>query len=115
MPRKFRLSTITRTSVEPPHILQDTKTTRVNRVASDVASDVRFTERDCYDSLIDIEDWLWRCITEAVPRVIQKSRGKGRTNKTIAVVPTALTSTMMCAGQVVIYGVKRGWIRPVLD
>jgi len=109
--RKSRPSTTTSMPVVFPHTSQNIKTTRMNRAALDV----QFSERDCYDSLVDIEDWLGRCITEAVPRVIQKPRGKGRSKKTTAPETTTLASTMYpCAGQVVVYGVKRGWIQPVL-
>jgi len=110
VPRKPRTSTTTSMPAVSPYTSQNIKTTRMNRVVLGV----QFSERNCYDSLVDIEDWLGRCITEAVPRVIQKPRGKGRSKKTTAPVTTTLTSTMCpCASQVVVYGVKRGWIQPV--
>jgi len=110
VPRKPRPSTTTSMPAVSPHASQNIKTTRMNRAALGV----RFSERDCYESLVDIEDWLGRCITEAVSRVIQKPRGKGRSKKTTTPETTTLASTICpCAGQVVVYGVKRGWIQPV--
>lgn len=109
MPRKLRPSTTTSMPAVSPHISKNIKITRMNRAALGV----RFSERECYDSLVEIEDWLGRCIAEAVPRVIQKQRGKDRSKKTMTAPVT--TSTMCaCARQVVVYGVKRGWIQSVL-
>lgn len=70
---------------------------------------------------MDIEGWLGRCFAEAVPTMAQRSKGKGRPRKTtVGVAAHGRTagagigaSTCSCAGQVVGYGVKKGWIRPV--
>ncbi|KAJ3574797.1 hypothetical protein NP233_g1521 [Leucocoprinus birnbaumii] len=109
--RKPRPTSTTAAPVNPLNILQNIKPIHVNPTPSNP----QFTEKECHDALVDIEEWLGKCVAEAVP-VTQKPRGKGRSRKTTVVTPTAASaSTLMCscAGQVVGYGVKRGWIRPV--
>ncbi|EKM79875.1 hypothetical protein AGABI1DRAFT_119933 [Agaricus bisporus var. burnettii JB137-S8] len=71
------------------------------------------TEKNCYDALVDIEDWLGRCINEVVPaRVSQKGKtGRGRSRKTIVSTQARATPSCTCAGDVVAYGDKRGWIQ----
>lgn len=63
-----------------------------------------FTERDCYECLVDIEGWLAKCIADVVP-FKGRTKGKGRQK---------LTKTMLgpaCAGEIVEYGVKKNWIQ----
>ncbi|KAG6878574.1 hypothetical protein C0993_003029 [Termitomyces sp. T159_Od127] len=63
-----------------------------------------FTERDCYDCLVDIEEWLRACVAPYVP----KAKGKGK--KKVATSTVAPPSGPACAGEVVVYAVKKGWI-----
>ncbi|KAF8213832.1 hypothetical protein K438DRAFT_1955931 [Mycena galopus ATCC 62051] len=71
-----------------------------------------FSDRDCYECMLDLEEWLGRCVAGVVPAA---AKGKGR--KKVAEVPVqtpaALLQGPLCAGEVVGYGVKKGWIRPV--
>ncbi|KAG6903415.1 hypothetical protein C0995_005438 [Termitomyces sp. Mi166 len=67
-----------------------------------------FTEKDCYDCLVDIEEWLRICVAPFVP----KAKGKGRKKAAVStVVPPAGPA---CAGEVIAYAVKKGWIQPVM-
>ncbi|KAF9443328.1 hypothetical protein P691DRAFT_713447 [Macrolepiota fuliginosa MF-IS2] len=78
-------------------------------------STAQFTEKDCYDALVDIEDWLGRCIADTVSPPAPKARAKGRPRKTTMPTQIKVADGLACvgAGEVVGYGVKRGWIRPV--
>ncbi|EDR12771.1 uncharacterized protein LACBIDRAFT_311589 [Laccaria bicolor S238N-H82] len=62
-----------------------------------VTTNASFTERDCYDCLVDIENWLGSCL-------VKKGKGRRKVDK-------AATGPI-CAGEIVGYGVKRGWINP---
>ncbi|KAJ7498652.1 hypothetical protein FB451DRAFT_1202626 [Mycena latifolia] len=61
-----------------------------------------FTERDCYECLVDLEDWLGHCVAAV-----------GRKKKAPAVVATPAPVLLgpLCAGEVVGYGVKKGWVK----
>lgn len=74
---------------------------------SPIPDTAAFTEKDCYDCLVDIEEWLRTCVVPFVP----KAKGKGR--KKIATSTVTPPSGPACAGEVVVYAVKRGWIQPV--
>ncbi|KXN86127.1 hypothetical protein AN958_10494 [Leucoagaricus sp. SymC.cos] len=111
VPRKPRASTNI-IPIDPQRILHNIKPSLVNP-----PQNTEFTEKDCHDTLVDVEEWLGRCIAEIVP--VRKPKGKGRPRKTTAVASAGgysgnAASSLMCscAGQVVGYGVKRGWIRP---
>jgi serine/threonine-protein kinase haspin len=72
-----------------------------------------FTESDCYNCLVDIEAWLGNCIGAiAKPKAVMKRKGR---RKTQALVPTKaqITTGPSCAGEVVAYAVKRGWVKPM--
>ncbi|TFK43745.1 hypothetical protein BDQ12DRAFT_643394 [Crucibulum laeve] len=69
-----------------------------------------FTERDCYECLLDIEDWLGRCVAEFIPAKTKSSlKSKGR-RKTQAI-PKLPPSGPACAGEIVGYAAKKGWIK----
>ncbi|KJA29834.1 hypothetical protein HYPSUDRAFT_60680 [Hypholoma sublateritium FD-334 SS-4] len=63
-------------------------------------TEAAFSEKDCYDCLIDIESWLANAITE-----MGKARRKTQVNS------KAAFSGPNRAGEVVAYGVKKGWIK----
>jgi serine/threonine-protein kinase haspin len=76
-----------------------------------------FTDRECYECMLDLEEWLGRCVAAVVPAV---AKAKGRKKKGVAAAPevpaqtsAALLLGPLCAGEVVGYGVKKGWIRAV--
>ncbi|KAF9534691.1 hypothetical protein CPB83DRAFT_842772 [Crepidotus variabilis] len=69
-----------------------------------------FTEKDCYDTLVDIEEWLNKTISELVPSGGKlPAKGKGR-RKTQATSKNS-SSGPARAGELVAYGVKKGWIK----
>lgn len=92
----------------------DPSSFNVNAPASSTA---HFTEKDCYDALVDIEVWLGRCVAVIAPPAVPKAKARGRSQKTTmpAQIKAAVASGPACgwAGEVVEYGIKRGWIRPV--
>ena len=79
---------------------------------------------ECYKALVDIEEWLERCVAEVVASAKKQHVAPTRTRQSMAVgrksmavkktqmtIPSSITPA--CAGEVVAYGVKKGWIRPV--
>ncbi|KAF8812229.1 hypothetical protein BYT27DRAFT_7335527 [Phlegmacium glaucopus] len=73
-----------------------------------------FTEKDCYDCLVDLESWLNTSIAEIVPGAAKSTvKGKGR-RKTQAPVKSSANSGPARAAELVAYGVKKGWIKPSL-
>ncbi|KAF7352547.1 Other/Haspin protein kinase [Mycena venus] len=77
-----------------------------------------FSDRECYECMLDLEEWLGRCVAAVVPTA---TKGKGRKKKGVpeappqiqGQTPAALLQGPLCAGEVVGYGVKKGWVRPV--
>ena len=87
-----------------------------------------FSEMECYKALVDIEEWLGRCVAEVVASAKKQHAAPTRTRKSMAVKRAGRASpvtgmkgqtaispsiTPACAGEVVAYGVKKGWIQPV--
>ncbi|KAK0190807.1 hypothetical protein F5146DRAFT_569379 [Armillaria mellea] len=67
------------------------------------------TERECYECLIDLEQWLAQCLTTAAARVKPvKSR-----RKTAAPDKDEASLNPMCAGEVIEYGIKKVWIKAI--
>ena len=62
-------------------------------------------ERECYNSLMEVEKLLAKCVCEVPVRKKGKGKGRGKTQ-----VPTSVGFS--CAGAVVQYGVSKGWIVP---
>ncbi|KAJ7639096.1 hypothetical protein FB45DRAFT_827867 [Roridomyces roridus] len=82
------------------------------KTQSTPAPGAAFTERDCYECLIDLEDWLGNCVSAVVEA---KPKGKGRKKKAAPATPAPLLRGPLCAGEVVGYGVKKGWVRSLAD
>ncbi|KAG6842041.1 hypothetical protein C0991_003567 [Blastosporella zonata] len=68
-----------------------------------------FTEKDCYDCLVDIEGWLRVSVAAFAPA--PKAKGKGK--KKLPPQPIVPPSGPACAGEVVAYAIKKGWIQAV--
>lgn len=64
-----------------------------------------FSERDCYDCLVDLEKWLGERVTGIA---IPKGKARKRTKKTPV---TNANAGPTCAGEVVGYGTKKDWIQ----
>jgi serine/threonine-protein kinase haspin len=70
--------------------------------------------------MLDLEEWLGRCVAAVLPAAAN-GKGKGRKKKAgvdgqiegQGQTPAALLQGPLCAGEVVGYGVKKGWVRPV--
>ncbi|KAG2156264.1 hypothetical protein DEU56DRAFT_227193 [Suillus clintonianus] len=65
-----------------------------------MASLTGYDEQECYDSLVEIDKLLGGCITAAK---------KGRKGKRKMCVPSSCPRT---AGDIVLYGVQKGWMKP---
>ncbi|RDB19923.1 Serine/threonine-protein kinase haspin hrk1 [Hypsizygus marmoreus] len=73
-----------------------------------------FTEKDCYDCLIDIDRWLGQCLASIAPTQTKsgpKSTGRRKTQAPLPSKPLPSPSPS-CAGEIVVYAVKKGWIKP---
>ena len=77
------------------------------------ANEVPFSEKDCFGCLVDIENWLGKAIIELVPvgRPMLKGKGRRKTQAPIRAPGPATLSGPARAGEVVAYGVKKGWIQ----
>ena len=74
-------------------------------------AEATFTEKDCYECLVDIENWLNTTIAEIVPSIAKSAaRSKGR-RKTQAPIKSNAGLGPARAGEVVAYGAKKGWIK----
>lgn len=62
-------------------------------------------ERACYNSLLEMEKQLAKCVSEAPVRKKGKGKGRGKTQA-----PTLVGFS--CAGSIVQYGISMGWIVP---
>lgn len=62
-------------------------------------------ERECYNSLLEMEKLLAKCVSEVPVRKKGKGKGRGKTQA-----PTSVRFS--CAGAIVQYGVSKGWIVP---
>lgn len=62
-------------------------------------------ERECYNSLLEMEKLLAKCVSEVPVRKKGKGKGRGKTQA-----PTSVRFS--CAGVIVQYGVSKGWIVP---
>ncbi|KIY69735.1 hypothetical protein CYLTODRAFT_215242 [Cylindrobasidium torrendii FP15055 ss-10] len=69
-------------------------------------------ERECYECLTDLDQWLSACLSKATAKAKKSVNGKGR-RKTTVVGPPSYDDSLspLCAGEIVEYGVKRTWIR----
>jgi serine/threonine-protein kinase haspin len=78
-------------------------------------SSAQFTERDYYECLVDIEQWLASCLSGHIKTSLP-AKGKGK-RKAKVVFPEVTISPQgspspACAGEIFEYGVKKGWVKP---
>ncbi|KAI3615198.1 other haspin protein kinase [Moniliophthora roreri] len=71
----------------------------------------QFTEKECYECLVDLEQWLQECVTKATSRAkaAAKAAGKKKSSKAPMMQATSGLSPL-CAGEIVEYGIKKSWI-----
>ncbi|KAF8622109.1 hypothetical protein AX15_007244 [Amanita polypyramis BW_CC] len=69
-----------------------------------------FTEKECYNSLLEIENLLAKCVSDvhSNKKAIKKAKGRRKTQAPVCPPPG-----VSCAGQVIQYGVTKGWIMPI--
>ncbi|KAF5387665.1 hypothetical protein D9615_000598 [Tricholomella constricta] len=78
--------------------------------ASPTPDTAAFTEKDCYNSLVDIERWLYTCVSAFAPAPKQP-KGKGRRKAQAPLPPKPMSMSPACAGEIVVYAVKKGWVQ----
>ena len=95
--------------LKPPTSHRKTKGTEAVAPPAETA----FSEKDCYDCLVDIESWLGKSIAELTPAPTLKAtpKGKGKRKTQALVKPLVSSSGPARAGEIVAYGVKKGWIK----
>ncbi|KAF9263705.1 hypothetical protein L218DRAFT_822201, partial [Marasmius fiardii PR-910] len=69
-------------------------------------STAHFSEKECYECLIDLEGWLGECVTKSSSRARGSMKGGKKKNGTVE----EPSLSPLCAGEVVEYGIKKGWI-----
>jgi len=70
-----------------------------------------YSERECYECLADLEAWLGQCIS-SISKVATKS-GRGRKKGQPVTATISSSPNPSCAGEIVEYGIKKGWIKPI--
>lgn len=94
-----------------------TKKAKVPGEAPSVPSEVSgFSERECYEALTDIEQWLGQSLIDAFPGQAKAAAAAAKVRgRRATLAPAAIHVTRKdgpaCAGEVLEYGVKRGWVR----
>lgn len=80
------------------------KAPAVPRQNTHTTTSLFFTERDCYECLLDIERWL-SLYTAPILAKMKKTSGRKKNQATTSEAPP------LCAGEVVEYGVKKRWVK----
>jgi len=79
------------------------------------SGDAAFSEKDCYECLGDLENWLGKTIVNLIPSggklALKGKKGRRKTQAPLKVT-NQLSSGPARAGEIVAYGVKKGWIGP---
>ncbi|KAJ2922091.1 hypothetical protein H1R20_g15006, partial [Candolleomyces eurysporus] len=70
-----------------------------------------FSEKVCYEALVDVEQWLGQTLGSAYPARGAKASTKGRGRR--ATVAPVRYDGPVSAGEIAEYGVKKGWIREI--
>ncbi|KAJ3756463.1 hypothetical protein EV360DRAFT_84929 [Lentinula raphanica] len=69
------------------------------------SSSSQFTERECYECLVDIEQWLAK-FTKPILASTKKAKTKKKSEA-----PKVGSASPLCAGEIVEYALKRGWVK----
>ncbi|KAF8914197.1 hypothetical protein CPB84DRAFT_1758668 [Gymnopilus junonius] len=94
--------------LKPPSKPRKTKAASEAPVPS--TSEGAFSEKDCYECLMDLEDWLHKSVTVIPSRnPVTTMKGKGRSKPQARIQPSVSLGPDR-AGEVITYGVKKGWI-----
>ncbi|KAF5322887.1 hypothetical protein D9619_000622 [Psilocybe cf. subviscida] len=101
--------------IKPPAAARKLKASS-EPAAVPLSKEVTYSEKDCYDCLLDIENWLGDAIAEiaAAPKAAVKGKGKQRKTEAPAPGKRPAFNGPARAGEIVAYGVKKGWIKPTV-
>jgi serine/threonine-protein kinase haspin len=69
-----------------------------------------FSELDCYEALLDVEQWLGAFLSDTFSPMQKTAKGKSRRKTITRPQQNSLHGGPESAGEVVQYGVKKGWI-----
>lgn len=94
--------------LRPPPTRKDKDNRRLSVAPSPQAE---FTERDCYEIMVGVEKYLGKSVASVVASS-KKSKTKAR-RKTQAPASAPELLGPSCAGELLEYGVKHGWVDPI--
>ncbi|KAE9409962.1 hypothetical protein BT96DRAFT_962040 [Gymnopus androsaceus JB14] len=83
-------------------LLKSKKATRTHTLSSS------FTERECYECLLDLERWLSQCTAPILAKMKMK---KTTSRKRSVLAPSPNPDAPVCAGEIVEYGIKKRWVK----
>ncbi|KAF8663418.1 hypothetical protein AX16_000990 [Volvariella volvacea WC 439] len=70
-------------------------------------SPLEFTEKECYDCLIEMERWLGECVVRVAQAYKRNKGGKRKTQTVLGLIEPS------CAGDVVEYAARKRWVKPI--
>ncbi|KAG7097200.1 hypothetical protein E1B28_004571 [Marasmius oreades] len=79
------------------------------QISSQHSSTTSFSEKQCYDCLVDLERWLGECVAHSSARARASIKGAGKKKAKNGTMQQVSLSPL-CAGEIVEYGIKKGWI-----
>ncbi|KIK67787.1 hypothetical protein GYMLUDRAFT_237993 [Collybiopsis luxurians FD-317 M1] len=75
-----------------------------------------FTERECYDCLIDLEHWLNQSAAPLLAKTKKtRSRKKSVAPKATLAAAAESDAPPACVGEIIMYGVKKHWVKALSD
>ncbi|KAF9054958.1 hypothetical protein BDZ89DRAFT_975088 [Hymenopellis radicata] len=83
------------------------------RKTSGTSASSGYSERDCYDCLVDLEQWLGQCVVAAATKINKPVKGKGRRKTVLPTKEEVASLNPICAGEIVEYGIKKRWIKSI--
>jgi len=99
---------LTAKGLKPPKVARKTKPTAEMPVSTNEAS---FSEKDCYDCLVDLESWLGQSIVERLPlSSLPAAKIKGKKKVQVIVKPSSFNGPAR-VGEIIAYGEKKEWIK----
>lgn len=69
-----------------------------------------FSEQDCYEALLDVEQWLGAFLSDTFGSTQKVPKGKPRRKTMARPQQQVLHGGPVSAGEIIQYGVKKGWI-----
>jgi len=81
-----------------------------SRKVAPQAPPVPFTEKYCYDCLVEVENVLDRCVAAVKPKAPPKGKGRRKTQASTTGKAKVAEIGPQSASEVVGYALKRGWL-----